>query len=407
MIIQIAWRNIWRNKLRSLVVIIAIMLGVFSGLFSTAFMQGMVDQRFDIAIKNEVSHIQLHHPEYRKQDNPNLYMQHTNEKIESILKFRPVKAISERVVTTAMILAAGTASGVKVVGIHPEKEMNVTNIHNKMIAGSYFGNTPPRVKPLVLGKKLADKLNVKIKSRIVLNLTDIYGNPVSGGFRVTGIYETNNDMFDGMMVFTRQEDMSSLLNMPPETCHEMSVLLTSNNQTDQVKIMLQSAFPDLEVATWKEISPELNYLMEIMNQYTYIIILIILLALCFGIINTMLMAVLERIKELGMLMAIGMNRRRVFSMIMAESVFLTLAGGLAGIFVGVLITIITAQTGIDLSMYGEGLKAIGWSSVIYPSITQTHIFIITIMVILTGIVSAIYPAYKALKFNPAESLRTK
>ncbi len=171
-------------------------------------------------------------------------------------------------------------------------------------------------------------MNVKIKSRIVLNLTDIYGNPVSGGFRVTGIYETNNDMFDGMMVFTRQEDMSSLLNMPPETCHEMSVLLTSNNQTDQVKIMLQSAFPDLEVATWKEISPELNYLMEIMNQYTYIIILIILLALCFGIINTMLMAVLERIKELGMLMAIGMNRRRVFSMIMAESVFLTLAGAL-------------------------------------------------------------------------------
>jgi ABC-type antimicrobial peptide transport system permease subunit len=150
----------------------------------------------------------------------------------------------------------------------------------------------------------------------------------------------------------------------------------------------------------------MSLLTDSMDQYMYIFILIILLGLCFGIINTMLMAVLERTKEIGMLMAIGMNKRRIFSMIILESVMLTVTGGIFGIGLGTLITKFFETTPINLSMFSQGLESFGYAAVVYTSLKPKMIVIISILVIITGILSAIYPARKALKLNPAEATRT-
>jgi len=118
------------------------------------------------------------------------------------------------------------------------------------------------------------------------------------------------------------------------------------------------------------------------------------------------MVILERVKELGMLMAIGMNRKRVFGMIMLETVLLSLTGGVIGIILALIITGITQQTGVDLSMWAEGLNAYGFNSVIYPEIDLASIIEITFLVIIIGVLAAIYPARKAIKLNPAEAIRT-
>ncbi len=164
--------------------------------------------------------------------------------------------------------------------------------------------------------------------------------------------------------------------------------------------------PGQEVKTWKELSPEMSLLTDSMNQYMYVFILIILLGLCFGIINTMLMAVLERTKEIGMLMAIGMNKRRIFSMIILESIMLTVTGGIFGIGLGAAVTKFFETTPINLSMFSEGLESYGYASVVYTSLQPEMLVIISILVILTGLFSAVYPARKALKLNPAEATRT-
>jgi len=143
-----------------------------------------------------------------------------------------------------------------------------------------------------------------------------------------------------------------------------------------------------------------------MDQYMYIFILIILLALCFGIINTMLMSVLDRTKEIGMLMAIGMNNRKIFIMIIIESVMLTFSGGILGIIVGSGVTKFFETTPIDVSMFADGLEKYGFAAQIYTSLRVETIVTIAILVIVTGILSAIYPARKALKLNPAEATRT-
>ncbi|MCF8219281.1 MAG: FtsX-like permease family protein [Bacteroidales bacterium] len=407
MIIPIAWRNVWRNRLRSLVVIIAITLGIFAGVFATSFMKGMVDQRIQSAIQTETSHLQIHHPDFQQEDKLLQYIPDANAKLDSLKKLPYVQSASSRLTINGMITAAGTGSGVTLSAIQPEKEKRITNINENIVKGTYFQDVPKRVKPIVIGQKLADKLNAKIRSRIVMQFADTAGNPISIGFRLMGIYETHNSQFDMRHVFVHSEDVRYLTGLPKDAGHEIAVLLKDNEFLEASEKQIATMFPDQKISTWKELNPELHYMNDIMGQYMYIIIVIILLALLFGIVNTMLMAVLERIKELGMLMAIGMNRRRIFLMIMMESVFLAVVGGITGILLGYGVTEFFGQTGIDLSMYATGLGAMGWSPVVYPDIETGTLIGVTLLVILTGIISAIYPAVKALQLNPADSIRTE
>jgi ABC-type antimicrobial peptide transport system permease subunit len=131
-----------------------------------------------------------------------------------------------------------------------------------------------------------------------------------------------------------------------------------------------------------------------------------MIALIFGIINTMLMAVLERYRELGMLMAIGMNKWRVYMMIVIETIFLSLVGGPLGILLGMLTMNWLGIQGIDLSAYSEGLREYGYSNILYPYIENSTYIYVTIGVIITALLGALYPAYKAIKLNPTEALHT-
>jgi ABC-type antimicrobial peptide transport system permease subunit len=134
---------------------------------------------------------------------------------------------------------------------------------------------------------------------------------------------------------------------------------------------------------------------------------IILAALAFGIVNTMLMVVLERTRELGMLTAIGMNSRKVFTMIMLESVFLSVIGGIAGMFVAWGTILLTAKKGINFAEYAEGMEAYGYSAHVYPEIGTAIFVMAAAMIIITGILASVYPAIKALQLNPVEAIRTE
>ena len=160
------------------------------------------------------------------------------------------------------------------------------------------------------------------------------------------------------------------------------------------------------VETWKEISPEMFLLTNMMGQVMYIFVFIIILALGFGIVNTMLMAVMERTKEIGMLMAVGMNKRKIFFMIIFEAVMLTVTAGVIGAVIGSLVTKYFETTPINLSILAKGLEKFGFASQVYTSLSMETLVTIFILVVITGIISAIYPALRALKLNPAEATRT-
>lgn len=164
-------------------------------------------------------------------------------------------------------------------------------------------------------------------------------------------------------------------------------------------------FPKTEIQNWKEIAPELGYTVSVGDKMMFIFMGIIMLALGFGIVNTMMMAVLERTREIGMLMALGMNKFKIFMMILMETFFLILAGCPIGIVLALVTIGITQRTGIDFSQYSDAYSSFGYSSIFYPSLSVKQFGMMLLLVVITAFVSALFPARKALQLNPAESLK--
>ncbi len=407
MIWSIAWKNIWRNKLRSLIMIVAIALGLFAGVFTMAFMQGAVDARIESATNTELGHMQIHAPRFLENNNIVFYIPGADSLEKKIEALDSVKATSYRLIAEPFIMAAHGTAGGKLLGVIPEQEKEVTDIWKHVIEGTYLEKST-RMPPVLIGQKLAKKLRLSIGTRLNVQMVDLNGDLSVKGYRVGGIFRTNNTSYDESTLFVRYEDLRSQLGLEGDKAHEIVVILEDGNWASGVKSSVrQITGKNNEVQTWKEISPEMSLLTDSMDQYMYIFILIILLALCFGIINTMLMAVLDRTKEIGMLMAIGMNKRKLFSMIIIESVLLTFTGGILGIVIGSGITKIFETHPINLSMFAEGLESYGFAAQVYTSLEGTMLLVVTILVIITGILSAIYPARKAVKLNPAEATRTE
>jgi len=406
MIGSIAWRNVWRSKSRSLIMIVAIAIGLFAGVFTMAFMQGAVDARIESATHSELGHLQIHAPRFLENNNIEYYISNAENLVQKIETNDTVVAASYRLIAEPFVMAAHGTGGGKMLGIKVDQEKKVTDIWKHLVDGTYLEKTS-RMPPILIGEKFAKKLQLKVGSKVNVQMVDTNGDLSAKGYRVAGIYKTTNTGYDESHMFVRYEDLRSQLDMKENTAHEIAILLHDGNEAALIKPTIQKMAGNYEVQTWKEISPEMSLLTDSMDQYMYIFILIILLALCFGIINTMLMAVLERVKEIGMLMAVGMNKRKVFLMIILESIMLTFTGGLLGIVLGTIVTRYFETTPIDVSMFAEGLEKYGFGSQIYTSLQPHSIFVIALLVIITGILSAIYPARKALKLNPAEATRTE
>ena len=250
-------------------------------------------------------------------------------------------------------------------------------------------------------------VHYRLRSKIVMTFNDSKGRLIYQTFKVCGIFKTTDTMFDQMNAFVLKEDLALVAGFTNESYHEIAMLANDENEVEQLKADLRKTFPGLSVMDWKDLSPDSAMMTEFMDIWYLIIMGIILFALAFGIINTMMMAILERVKELGMLMAIGMNKKRVFRMIMLETIFLTLVGAIAGMGLGALLIWITGHTGLNFSSVTEGLEAMGYSAVIFPEIDAEFFFLVTLLVIITGILASISPARKALKLNPVEAIRTE
>jgi ABC-type lipoprotein release transport system permease subunit len=403
MLFQIAWRNIWRNKSRSLVVISSIIIGVWAGIFILAFIWGLYQNNINESVFKQLSHIQIHHPTFLEENDSKYTLLNSNEIVNSLEADNRIASVSSRVISMGMISSPTTASGVKIYGIHPSAEITQIALHESVKGGTYFGSG--KENELLIGEKLAKKLKIKLKSKVVLTFTNVQSEIVSGAFRVGGIYKTKNSSLDEVNVYVQQNHLRELLELDASQSNEIAILIKDEKQLDSIKKFSTTLASKGKIEDWKELSPELGMIIESFNLYTYILTGIILLALTFGIINTMLMSVLERIRELGMLMAIGLNKRKIFLMIMLETFYLTLVGCPIGLLIGWLSVTLLGKIGINIAMFSEGLASYGFNSMIYPSLENENYTIIGGMCLITAILSAIYPAYKALQLNPSEAIR--
>lgn len=403
MLFLLAWKNVWRNKKRSLIILIAIALGLGCGLFSSGVMFGMWDSTVNSSIDRDLSHIQIHTEKFKKENLIENYIPDGSKLVPRIKKIKGVEGVSERTIIEGMAASATSSSGVEIKGIIPDEEEHVTSVASNIKEGKYLEGV--KRNPIVIGKELAKKLDLKLHSKIVLSFQGLDGDIVYAAFRIAGIFETESSTFDKTNVFVKQQDLAALIG-GKTLIHEVAVRLTSVQVMDPVVKELRSMYKNLSVETWKQLAPELDLMYGTLEIELNIFLGIILFGLLFGITNTMLMSVMERIREFGVLMAVGMKRVRVFMLIIIETIFLSITGGIIGMILGAASIWLTAQKGINLSLFSAGLSSYGISSHLFPSLPPEFYSTLLAMIIVTAIVSAVYPAFKAIRLKPASAIRT-
>ncbi|MDX9759933.1 MAG: ABC transporter permease [Bacteroidota bacterium] len=402
MLRTLAWRNIWRNRRRSLIIMISIVVGVASAMVSDGLSIGMIRQMLENQIGSHVSHIQIHAKGFH--ENPVIQTSISDRsRIEKALRgTRGVRNWSRRVNTFGLVSSALGSSGGLIIGVEHEREPAVTSIRASLIEGRYLDGTPHEA---VIGRRMAEKLGVGLGDKIVGMASTPNGDVGSDLFRVVGIYQTVSSEFDKMYMFADLTGTQKMLDLDHRVL-EYAVTVENLEQVDQVKQQLATTLgAEFEVLSYRDILPMLVYMVDSYGQMMLVVYVVIGLAMIFGIINAMLMSVFERIQEFGVLMAMGMKNSVVFRMVMTEALLLSAMGTAAGLCVGVLAVVTLGAVGIDLGMFTEGLQSFGVGAVIYPRLTVSSILSVIIVIPVTAMLGALYPALKATRLQPVTAIR--
>jgi ABC-type lipoprotein release transport system permease subunit len=402
MLLTIAWRNIWRNRRRSQIVLVSIVVGVAALMFNDGLTVGMIRQMLENSIGSQVSHIQIH----AKGFNDNRVIQNYVKNprlVERILDDAPgIEHWSRRVISFGLLSSAINSSGGLIIGVEGDREKNVTTIKESIIEGSYLTASPHEV---LIGKKLAEKLKVGLGDKVVGMASALSGDVGSDLFRVVGIFETVSSEFDKTHMFTTLDNAQRMLELEDNVL-EYSMVVRDLEMVEETAAELRHKLgADYEVLTYNELLPMLVAQIDMYDQMMYIIYIIIGLAMIFGIVSTMLMSVFERIQEFGVLMAIGMRSSIVFWMVILEAAILGAIGTVVGLALGSAAVLALGSTGIDFSMFAEGLTSYGVGAVIYPRLTATTLVNVAVIIPLTAVLGALYPAIRATRLQPVAAIR--
>ncbi|MGM0545316.1 MAG: ABC transporter permease [Bacteroidota bacterium] len=400
-IVKLGWKNVWRNPMRSAVVVTAVLLGTWAGIFAAGFFNGMLQDTLNNQIELSIGHIQISHPEFEDLYDPEYTITDAEEVIHHLEKQPFVTDITAKSLASGLAQSTRSSFGVTINGINPKTD-STSVIEQYLREGSMIESSSRN--EILIGSKLADRLNLDLKQRMVLSFQDIEGEITGGAFRVSGIFKTFNSNFNENTVFVLDEDLNRLLGSE-QAIHNIRITTDDLSQAESYANQLRPTYPNLDIKTWRSLAPDLRYIFDMMDLTLYIVMIIIIIGLVFSIINTMLMAVMERTRELGMLRAIGMNKIRTFSMIMYETLFLTIVGAPAGLLLGWTTITYFGNTGINLGIFAEGLSMYGMGTMIYPTLSWIYYLNIMLMIAGAALLSALYPAWKSIQLKPVEAIR--
>ncbi len=403
MYLQLAWRNIWRNPRRTVVIMIAVIIGVWSMVFLGALMRGMVDDMIENGIATLTGHIQVHLKGYRS--DPVVENSMTDQEIlETTIKklVPPGTQWTSRVRVNAIASNARHSDGVTLVGVDPAREARVSFIGRAVNQGRYL--RPDDKYGIVVGKALVDRFETKLDRKLVLMSQDTNKEIASRAFRIVGIFRAEMEATERQFVFVTMPAAQKMLKLK-KGISEISIILTDHKEVDKVTTNLLAALPSTyEVQTWEELLPFVTAYLKIYDQFVFLWYLVVFIAMGFGIVNTTLMAVFERIREFGLLKSLGMKPWWIIKEVLTESCLLLLIGMAIGNILGLLSVLALSGSGIDLSALAAGMEYFGISRVIYPVIYGKDLTMANLVVFILGLLVSIYPAAKAARFTPVEAL---
>jgi ABC-type lipoprotein release transport system permease subunit len=405
MMLKIAFRNIFRQKRRSVLTGLSIFGGFVLSAFFIGWSDGSYNDIIDMFTRNRTGHIQVHQKDYL--DRPSLHktINHLPEMATIFRETQGVDSWAPRLYCPALVSVGDKSSGARIIGIDPDKENQTTRFEKKIVEGSLLH--PGLAKETVIGKGLAKLLKAKIGDDAVILSQAADGSIANDRYRIVGIMESGDEN-DDRMAFYLPIDAAQELMVMQGRVHEFAITVKNLNKITQVTKSLGEKIAaldtDLAVEPWQVFAKAFYVAMEVDKEGMWVMLLIVMLVVAVGVLNTVLMSVLERRKEYGVLKAIGTKPGQIVKMVMSEVTILTLFCIVVGIVVGLFLNSYFTTHGYKLPeplTYG-GMKF----ETMRSEVNARSFYIPAITVLFASLLVGIFPALRAAHTDPAKSMRT-
>jgi ABC-type lipoprotein release transport system permease subunit len=381
--------------------LLAIAIGVWAMIFMTALMRGMVDEMIRDGIDSLPGYVQIHHVDFRDDPSIDNSIQAPDPELLAALENPAVAGWASRVRVPAMISSERDSRGITLLGVDPAAEISIGFDLDNLVEGRFLDNLQD--KGLVVGRKLLERLETGLGKRVVVMSQDPENNVADRGFRIVGVYKASLESQEENFVYGGRSNIQSLLKMGT-LVSEIAVAGHDYRAVDDLLTVISEASPSgSEVLPWMELESYLYSMMSMMDGFVLVWIIVIFLALSFGLINTLMMAVFERIREIGLMQALGMRPSSILYLVLMESMLLLALGLLTGNVLA-LASILPLKEGIDLSAVAKGMEMMGAGSTLYPALKLRDLATANVVVIVLGLVTSLLPAWHASRYSPVEAI---
>lgn len=398
---RLAWRNLWRNHRRTIIMLLAIAIGAWAMIFMTALMRGMVDQMVEDGIDSLPGQVQVHHPLYR--DDPNIAnsFPEPGADFAAAMNDPLVAGWTTRVRVPAMISSERDNRGVMLLGVDPDGEIAVGFKPEDIVEGRWLDG--PDDKGVVVGRKMLERLETEPGKRIVIMSQDPDNDIADRGFRIVGVFRGTLAAQEEAYVYAGRGTVQDMLGIGGEIS-EVAVAGHDYRVVEPLRDHLVRAAGDgLEVLTWRELDSYLASMLGVMDGFVFVWIVVVFLALSFGLVNTLMMAVFERVREFGLMQALGMKPSAILFQVLVESILLLVLGLIVGNLLAVA-SVYPIRDGIDLSVVAEGMEMFGAAAVLYPALKVDDMILANGVVIVLGVLTSLLPAWRASRYRPVEAI---
>jgi len=399
---MLAWRNLWRNHRRTLIMLAAIGFGVWAMIFMTALSQGMVNEMIEDGISTLPGHVQVHDPDYLDDPNISNLIPVPDTALMQGMLDAGFDSWSTRLKVPAVITSERESRGITLLGIDPARERAFSFVDYDAVEGRFLDSVDD--DGIVIGRKLAETLETGIGKRVVVMSQDPDNEIADRGFRVVGVFDGTMESLENTYALTGKHTLQTLLGVEDRVT-ELVVLGEDYRDVDPVLDRVRRSFDgvDVSVEPWYALDRYLGAMLSVMDGFVLVWVIVIFLALSFGLVNTLVMAVFERVREIGLMLALGMRPMSILGQIVLESMML-LTIGLA---IGNLLawaSIKPLESGIDVSIVAEGMAMMGASSTLYPQLRVEDLVLANIVVLTLGFLASLSPAWRASRYEPIEAI---
>lgn len=397
-LLKMALTNLWRRRGRSVMLIGLISLSLAAMLFMVSLYEGMIQQQIDAAVRSESGHLIIQHREFRDYKQLQQSIQNASVLAQKLQRDKAIAALSVRLESEGLISTARHSQGVAIIGIDAERERHFGQLDRFVFKGAY------RVKnsEAIIGAKLAEKLHATIGSRVIISTQSADGEITAAAFNISGILRSNNAAIDRQTLFIDRAKAEALLGVDDQAS-QIALMLHDLDKIDAVQARTGALIdPPLQIQSWRTYHAFMGQMLDMVDTVNAITYAIVFLVVALGIFDVVLLSVLERVREFGIMMAVGTPFWMVATLVILESLLIGLMGFLLGSFLGLLLLLYFGLYGLD---FGTAMESFGFARQVFTPIEAGYFTTALAAVLIATLLATLIPVRVLARLRPVEAIR--